>query len=84
VFDLLIQSRRDKKAAKKFFRKLLKGLQYVPRLIITDKLGSYSAAKAEVMPDVEHRRHKWFNNEMHRHSRSWERFTTALTGTKRP
>jgi len=36
---------RIKKAAKKFFRKLLKGLQYVPRAIITDKLRSYAAAK---------------------------------------
>ncbi len=47
--DILAQSRRDTKAAKKFFRKLFKRLQYVPRVIITDKLGSYSAAKAEGM-----------------------------------
>src|SRR6266850_8305542 len=33
VLDILVQSRRDKKAAKKFFRKLLKGLQYVPRVL---------------------------------------------------
>jgi len=46
VLDILIQSRRNKKAAKRFFRKLLKGLQYVPRVIITDKLKSYGAAKA--------------------------------------
>jgi len=32
VLDILVQSRRDKKAAKKFFRKLLKGLTYVPRV----------------------------------------------------
>ena len=38
VLDILVQSRRNKHAAKKFFRKLLKGLQYVPRVIITDKL----------------------------------------------
>jgi putative transposase len=62
ALDILVQNRRDKKAAKRFFRKLLKGLQYVPRVIITDKLGSYSAAKAEVMPSVEHRRHKGLNN----------------------
>jgi putative transposase len=62
VLDILVQSRRDKKAAKKFFRKLLKGLQYVPRVIITDKLGSYSAAKTEVIPSVEYRRHKGLNN----------------------
>ena len=45
VLDILVQHRRDKLAAKKFFRKLLKGLTYVPRVIITDKLKSYGAAK---------------------------------------
>ncbi len=62
VLDILVQSRRDKKAAKKFFRKLLKRLQYVPSVIITDKLKSYSAAKAEIMPSVEHCLGKWQNN----------------------
>ena len=62
VLDILVQSRRDKKAAKKFFRKLLKGLRYVPRIIITDKLKSYSAAKAAVMPSVEHLQQKCQNN----------------------
>ncbi len=62
VLDILVQSRRNKKAAKRFFRKLLKGLQYVPRVIITDKLKSYSAAKAEIMRGVEHRQHKGLNN----------------------
>src|SRR6266403_167241 len=62
VLDILVQSRRDKKAAKKFFRKLLKGLQYVPNVIITDKLRSYGAAKAEVMPSVEHLQQKYQNN----------------------
>ena len=46
VLDILVQSRRNKKAAKRFFRKLLKELQYVPRVLITDKLKSYGAAKA--------------------------------------
>jgi len=62
VLDILVQSRRDKKAAKKFFRRLLKGLRYVPRVIITDKLRSYSAAKAEVLPSVEHLQQKYQNN----------------------
>ena len=62
LLDILVQSRRDKKAAKKFFRKLLKGLRYVPRVIITDKLKSYGAAKAEVMPSVEHIQQKYKNN----------------------
>jgi putative transposase len=58
VLDILMQSRRNTKAAKRFFRKLLKGLQYVPRVIITDKLRSYGAAKREILPGVEHRQHK--------------------------
>jgi hypothetical protein len=43
-------------------RKLLKGLRYVPNVIITDKLRSYSAAKAEALPSVEHCQGKWRNN----------------------
>ena len=62
VLDILVQSRRNKAAAKKFFRKLLKGCEYVPRVLITDKLGSYESAKQEVMPSVEHRRHRRLNN----------------------
>ncbi len=62
VLDILVQSRRDKKGAKRFFRKLLKGLEYVPRVIITDKLASYGAAKREILPGVEHRQQKRLNN----------------------
>ena len=60
--DILLQSKRDKRSAKKFFKKLLRGLKYTPRVIITDELKSYSAAKKEVMPGVEHRQHKGINN----------------------
>ena len=62
VLDILVQGRRDKHAAKTFFRKLLKGCQYVPRVIITDKLRSYGAAKQEILPGVEHRQHRYLNN----------------------
>jgi putative transposase len=62
VLDILVQRRRNKKAAKKFFRKLLKGLAYVPRVIVTDKLKSYAAAKREILPGVEHRQHRYLNN----------------------
>lgn len=40
ILDILVQQRRDTKAAKTFFRKLLKGCQYVPRVLITDQLKS--------------------------------------------
>jgi hypothetical protein len=54
VLDILVQRRRDKAAAKKFFRKLLKGLTYVPWVIITDQLKSYGAATRVILPSVNH------------------------------
>jgi putative transposase len=62
VLDILVQPLRDRQAAKKFFRKLLQRLQYIPRALITDKLGSYAAAKADVLPGVEHIQDKGSNN----------------------
>jgi putative transposase len=62
VLDILVTSRRDAKAATRFFRKLLKGLEYVPRVLVTDKLASYGVARRWLMPGVEHRRSKYLNN----------------------
>ncbi|MFF0110078.1 IS6 family transposase [Streptomyces hirsutus] len=62
VLDILVQNRRDKTAARRFFRKLLKTTCSVPRVVVTDKLRSYGAAHREVMPSVEHRSHKGLNN----------------------
>ena len=62
VLDILVQSRRNAVAAKRFFRKLLKGLRYVPRVIVTDKLASYQVAHRELLPSVTHRRSKYLNN----------------------
>ena len=76
VLDILVQRRRDKKAAKRFFRKLLKGLVYVPPVIVTDKLQSYGAAKREILPGVEHRQHRYLNNRVensHQPTRQRER-----------
>ena len=76
VLDVLVQSRRDKRAAKRLLRKLLKRQGRVPRVMITDKLASYAAAKREVMPGVEHRRHKGVNNRaenLHQPTRRRER-----------
>jgi putative transposase len=84
VLDILVQRQRDKKAAKKFFRKLLKGLTYVPRVIVTDKLRSYGAAKQEVLPSVEHRQHRYLNNRAensHQPTRQQER---RMQGFKSP
>lgn len=62
VLDILIQSRRDTKAAKKFFRKLLKKQGFAPPVIVTDKLKSYGAVKKEILKGVKHRQHKGLNN----------------------
>ena len=76
VIDILMQRRRNKGAAKKFFRKLLKSTVRAPRVIVTNKMRSYGAAKKELMPSVEHRQHKGLNNRAensHRPTRSRER-----------
>jgi putative transposase len=62
VLDVLVQSRRDKQAAKRLLRKLLKKQMRLPRVMITDKLTSDGAAKRAIMPGVEHRQHKGLNN----------------------
>jgi putative transposase len=62
VLDVFVQSRRDKKGAKRLFRKLLKKQGRAPRVLITDKLRGYAAAKRAIMPGVEHRQHKGLNN----------------------
>ncbi len=84
VLDILVQSRRDKRAAKRFLRKLLKKQRRPPRVLITDKLASYGAAKGEVMPSVEHRKHKGLNNRAEnshqparRRERQMKRFKSA-------
>ena len=62
VLDVLVQSRRDKKAAKRLLRKLLKKQGRAPRVMITDKLRSYGAAKKDLKLVFEHRQHKGLNN----------------------
>ena len=71
-----MQKRHSKRTAKRFFKKLLKGLRYAPRVIITDKLRSYGAARKEILPGVEHRQHKGLNNQAevsHQPTRQQER-----------
>ncbi len=62
VLDILVQSRRNAEAAERLLWKLLKKQGAAPRVMITDKLASYAAAKRVVMPSVEHRQHKGLNN----------------------
>jgi putative transposase len=82
VRDILVTSRRDTRAATRFFRKLLKNLEYVPRVLITDKLGSYQAARRQMLRSVEHRRSKYLNNRAensHQPTRARERAMKRFT-----
>ena len=84
VLDVLVQSRRNTQAAKRLLRKLLKRQMRPPRVLITDKLPSYRAAKKEIMPGVEHRQHKGLINRAEnshqptrRRERQMKRFKSA-------
>src|SRR5579863_6555723 len=62
ALDILVQARRDAQAAKRFFKRLLTGLQYEPRVIVTDKLRSYGVAQRLLFPGVDHRQSRYLNN----------------------
>ena len=84
VIDILVQSRRNRRAAIQFFRKLLKGQGCVPRRLITDKLRSYPAACRTVMPSVVHRTDRYANNRAevsHQPTRERERQMRRFTST---
>jgi putative transposase len=62
VLDILVQKHRDQRAATRFCRKLLKGLHYVPRKLVTDRLGSYDAVRRKLLRSVEHCQGQRLNN----------------------
>ena len=62
VLDILVHSLCNAKVARRFFKKLLKGLEHRPRVIVTSKLRSYAAAKRKILPGVEHRQSRYLNN----------------------
>jgi len=75
TLDILVQSRRNARAARRFLKKLMtrRGL---PRVFVTDKLRSYDVAVRQLCPAVDHRRHKGLNNRCeasHRHTRRREK-----------
>ncbi|PWI04723.1 IS6 family transposase [Streptomyces sp. NWU339] len=83
VLDILVQTRRDTAAARRFFRRLLKKTCSVPRVMVTDKLRSYGAAHRKVMPSVEHRSHKGLNHRAensHQPTRQRERAMKGFCG----
>jgi putative transposase len=76
VLDILVQERRNGAAAKRFFKRLLHGLRYKPRRLITDGLRSYGVAQRAVLPGVRHRTSRYLNNRAensHRPTRRRER-----------
>lgn len=85
VLEVLVQKRRDTKAAKRFMRKLLTSQGASPRVMVTDKLGSYGAAKREIgLTLCDHRQHKGLNNRaenshqpIRRRERVMKRFKSA-------
>jgi putative transposase len=77
VIDILLQSRRDRHAAARFFRKLLKRSGRVPHRLVTDRLGSYRAAHRIIMPSVVHDTSRYANNQAeasHQPTRQRERY----------
>ena len=62
VLGILVQGQRNAAAARRFFTRLLSGLKYKPKRIITDGLKSYAVAHREILPDVRHRTSRYLNN----------------------
>src|ERR1700731_3456008 len=62
VLDVLVQSNRNKHAALKLMRKLLKKYAFVPERLVTDDLRSYSAAARDLGIERRHERGRWMNN----------------------
>ncbi len=76
TLDILVQKRRNIRAAKRFFRKLLKDLRYTPNQLVTDKLRSYGVAHRVSMPSVHHCTNQYANNRAevsHQPTRQHER-----------
>ena len=76
VLDILVQARRSAAAAKRFFKHLLRNLQYKPRRIVTDGLRSYGVAHRDILLEVRHRQSRYLNNRAensHRPTRRRER-----------
>jgi putative transposase len=84
VLDEIVQTRRDTKAAKRLLIRLLKKQGCLPKRMITDKLGSYAAARRQIMPEVEHRSHKGLNNRAENSHLPFRRRERAMQGFRSP
>jgi putative transposase len=84
VLDEVVQTRRDTKAAKCLLKRLLRKQGCTPRRMISDKLGSYAAARQQIMPEVEHRSHKGLNNRAENSHLPFRRRERAMQGFRSP
>ena len=84
VLDILVQSRRNASAARRFFKRLLAGLKRKPRRLVTDGLRSYGVAHRALLPKATHRACRYLNNRAEnshwptgRRERQMQRFKSA-------
>ena len=84
VLEEILQSRRDKRAAKRLLVKLIKRWGFVPKRIITDKLRSYGAAKREVAPGLDHWSHKGLNNRAENSHLPFRKRERVMQGFRSP
>jgi putative transposase len=84
VLDEIVQTRRNTNAANRLLKHLLKKQGCPPRRMITDKLGSYAAARRQIMPAVEHRQHNGLNNRAENSHLPLRRRERAMQGFRSP
>jgi len=84
IRDEIVQSRRNTKAARRLLKRLLTKQGCAPRCMITDKLGSYAAARRQILPTIEHRSHKGLNNRAENSHLLLRRRERAMQGFRSP
>jgi putative transposase len=84
ILDEIVQTRRDTKAARRLLTRLLKKQRCAPRGMITDKLGSYAAARRQIMPTLAHRSHRGLNNRAENSHLPLRRRERAMQGFRSP
>jgi transposase-like protein len=82
VLDVLVQSKRDKRAALKLMRKLLKKMRFVPDKFVTDDLRSYGAAARDLGISRRHERGRWRNNRAENSHQPTRRRERKMQGFK--
>ena len=84
VLDVLVQAKRNKRAALKLMRKLLKKYGFVPDKLVTDDLRSYAAAAGQLGIAKRHERGQWRNNRAENSHQPTRRRERKMQGFKSP